>query len=51
MRHPYKELPLTSATQSLMPTYRLSRSFGAIEVPDEFGYYETDAAERGADAG
>ena len=51
MRHPYKELPLTSATQSLMPAYRLSCSFGAIEVPDEFGYYATDATERVASEG
>ena len=39
MRHPYKELPLTGATQSMMPMYRRSNSFGHIEIPDEFGYY------------
>ena len=48
MRHPYKELPLTGATQSLMPMYRLSSSFGRIEIPDEFGYYP-DAATQNAD--
>ena len=40
MRHPYKELPLTGATQSMMPMYRRSNSFGHIEIPDEFGYYQ-----------
>ena len=39
MRHPYKELPLTGATQSMMPMYRRSNSFGHIEIPNEFGYY------------
>jgi len=24
----------------MMPMYRLSNSFGNIEVPDEFGYYQ-----------
>ena len=46
MHHPYKELPLTGATQSLMPMYRLSSSFGNIEIPDEFGYYPDAATER-----
>ena len=32
MRHPYKELPLTGATQSMMPMYRRSNSFGHIDV-------------------
>ena len=40
MRHPYKELPLTGATQSMMSMYRRSNSFGHIEIPDEFGYYQ-----------
>ena len=39
MRHPYKQLPLTGAIQSMMPMYRRSDSFGRIEIPDEFGYY------------
>ena len=39
MRHPYKELPLTGATQSMMPMYRRSDGFGRIEIPDKFGYY------------
>jgi len=38
-QHPYKELPLTGACQSLMPTFRLASFFGCIKVPDEFGYY------------
>ena len=46
MRHPYKQLPLTGATQSLMPMYRLSTSFGRIEIPDEFGYYPDAATGR-----
>ena len=45
MRHPYKELPLTGATQSMMPMYRRSNSFGRVEVPDEFGYYPVAASE------
>ena len=28
-----------------MPMYRLSNSFGNIEVPDEFGYYQRAATE------
>ena len=40
MLHPYKQLPLTGAIQSMMPMYRRSDSFGHIEVPDEFGYYQ-----------
>jgi hypothetical protein len=46
MRNPYKELPLTGATQSMMPMYRRSDSFGQVEVPDEYGYYPGDATER-----
>ena len=38
-RDPYRELPLTGAVQSMMPTYRLSDSFGRIRPPDEYGYY------------
>ena len=38
-RDPYRELPLTGAVQSMMPTYRLSESFGRIHLPDEYGYY------------
>ena len=45
MRHPYKQLPLTGATQSMMPMFRRSDSFGRIEIPDEFGYYPEAAAE------
>ena len=51
MRHPYKELPLTGATQGMMPMYRRSISFGHIELPDEFGYYPeatTEQSEEGA---
>ena len=40
MRHPYKALPLTGATQSMMPVCRRSNSFGHIDVPDEFGCYQ-----------
>ena len=29
-----------------MPMYRLSSSFGDIEVPDEYGYYPDEATER-----
>ena len=45
MRHPYKELPLTGATQSMMPMYRRSNSFGRIDIPDKFGYYPEAATE------
>jgi hypothetical protein len=41
-RDAYRELPLTGAVQSMMPSYRLSRSFGRIRVPDEYGHYTTD---------
>jgi HAMP domain-containing protein len=51
MRHPYKELPLTGATQSMMPMYRRSNSFGQIEIPDEFGYYLGDATEHANNGG
>ena len=51
MRHPYKELPLTGATQSMMPMYRRSNSFGRIEVPDEFGYYQGAATEHSENKG
>ena len=37
--HPYKQLSLRGACQSMLPTFRLSSSFGSIEEPDEFGYY------------
>ena len=46
MRHPYKQLPLTGAIQSMMPMFRRSDSFGRIEIPDEFGYYPEAATER-----
>ena len=46
LRHPYKEMPLTGAHQSMLPTYRLSSSFGRIAVPDEFGNYQETATER-----
>ena len=39
MRHSYKELPLTGAIQSMMPSYRRPDSFGRICEPDEYGYY------------
>ena len=45
MRHPYKQLTLTGAIQSMMPMYRRSDSFGRIEIPDEFGYYPEAATE------
>ncbi len=45
MRHPYKQLPLTGAIQSMMPMFRRSDSFGRIEIPDEFGYYPEAATE------
>ena len=51
MRHPYKELPLTGAIQSMMPMYRRSDSFGHIEIPDEFGYYPGAATERPENGG
>ncbi len=51
MRHPYKELPLTGATQSMMPMYRRSNSFGQIEIPAEFGYYPRDATEDSENGG
>ena len=44
-RHPYKEMPLTGAHQSMLPTYRLSSSFGRITVPDEHGNYQETATE------
>ena len=50
-RHPYKQLPLTGAIQSMMPMFRRSDSFGRIEIPDEFGYYPeaaTEHSEKGA---
>ena len=50
-RHPYKELPLTGATQSMMPTYRRSNSFGRIDIPDEFGHYAKTAAEHAENGG
>lgn len=43
--HRYKEMPLTSAVQSLPPTYRSSGSFGRIDVPDEYGNYPDTATE------
>ena len=46
MLHPYKQLPLTGAIQSMMPMYRRSDSFGHIEVPDEFGYYRKHDTEQ-----
>ena len=51
-RDAYKELPLTGCVQSMMPTYRLSRSFGHIRVPDEYGHYSAGdgAATEHADA-
>ena len=51
MRHPFKELPLTGATQSMMPMYRRSNSFGRIEVPDEFGYYPGAATKLSVECG
>ena len=51
MRNPYKELPLTGATQSMMPMYRRSDSFGQVEVPDEYGYYPSVATERTDNSG
>ena len=51
MRHPYKQLPLTGATQSMMPMYRRSDSFGRIEIPDEFGYYPEAATEHSENDG
>jgi hypothetical protein len=51
MRHPYKELPLTGATQSMMPMYRRSSSFSHIEIPDEFGYYPGAATEHSENGG
>ena len=45
MRHPYKQLPLTGAIQSMLPMFRRSDSFGRIEIPDEFGYYPEAATE------
>jgi hypothetical protein len=50
-RHPYKELPLTGAVQSMMPMYRSSGSFGRIDVPDEFGHYPEAATERSSNEG
>ena len=44
----YKELPLTGAVQSMMPSYRLSKTFGNISVPDEYGH---DTVHRGVDTG
>ena len=35
----------------MMPMYRLSNSFGNIEVPDEFGYYQGAATERSENGG
>ena len=49
-RDAYKELPLTGAMQSMMPSYRLSANFGRIRVPDEYGHYSNEdggAAEHG----
>ena len=43
--HPYKQLPLTGAIQSMMPMFRRSDSFGRIRIPDEFGYYPEAATE------
>jgi len=51
MRNPYKELPLTGATQSMLPTYRRSDSFGQVEVPDEYGYYPSAVTERTTSSG
>ena len=45
MRHAYKQLPLTGAIRSMMPTFRRSDSFGRIEIPDAFGYYPEAATE------
>ena len=45
MLHLYKQLPLTSAIQSMMPMYRRSDSFGRIDIPDEFGYYPEAATQ------
>ena len=39
-RHSYKEAQLSGTCQSMLPTFRLSSSFGCIEEPDEFGYYK-----------
>ena len=49
--HPYKQLPLTGAIQSMMPMYRRSDSFGRIEIPDEFGYYPEAATEHSENVG
>ena len=51
MRHPYKQLPLTGAIQSMMPMFRRSDSFGRIEIPDEFGYYPEAATEHSENDG
>ena len=51
MRNFYKELPLTGSTQSLMPMYRRSDSFGQVEVPDEYGYYPSVATEHTDNSG
>ena len=51
MRHPYKQLPLTGAIQSMMPMFRRSDSFGRIEIPDEFGYYPEAATEHSKNDG
>ena len=48
-RHAYKELPLTGAHQSVLPTYRLPQAFGQITLPDERGLFDLTpraAAER-----
>ena len=37
-RDAYKELPLTGAMQSMMPSYRLPTSFSRIRAPDEYGH-------------
>ena len=50
-RHPCKQLPLTGATQSMMPMYRRSDSFGRIEISDEFGYYPEAATEHSENNG
>ena len=38
--HPFKQLPLTGAFQSLLTEYLLSNSFGRIVIPNEYGQYE-----------
>lgn len=51
MRHPYKELPLTGAIQSMMSMYRRANSFRHIEIPVEVGYYPEAATEHSENGG